>query len=167
VDPRLVSSFWSGKRVLVTGHSGFKGSWLCLWLASLGAEPVGFSAGVPTQPALFELSGMGSQMRSTEGDVRDSDAVLEVVERERPEIVFHLAAQPLVRRSLASPALTYQVNAMGTVNVLEGPVTNNRRMASRSSRTGLVPSALRRRNGTQLVHGAPVGSLAGTHATEG
>ena len=115
----MSSSFWRGKRVLVTGHSGFKGSWLCLWLASLGAEPVGFSAGVPTQPALFELSGMDSQMHSIEGDIRDADAVLEVVERKRPEIVFHLAAQSLVRRSLASPSLTYEVNAMGTVNVLE------------------------------------------------
>jgi len=119
VDPRLVSSFWRGKRVLVTGHSGFKGSWLCLWLASLGAEPVGFSDGSPTDPALFDLSGMRTQMRSIAGDVRDPEAVLRVVEQERPEVVFHMAAQALVRRSLASPALTYEVNAMGTVNVLE------------------------------------------------
>jgi CDP-glucose 4,6-dehydratase len=115
----LVSSFWRGKRVLVTGHSGFKGSWLCLWLASLGAEPVGFSDGSATDPALFDLSGMRTQMRSIAGDVRDPEAVLRVVEREQPEVVFHLAAQALVRRSLASPVLTYEVNAMGTVNVLE------------------------------------------------
>ena len=114
-----MSSFWRGKRVLVTGHSGFKGSWLCLWLASLGAEPVGFSDGSPTDPALFDLSGMRTQMRSIAGDVRDPEAVLRVVEQERPEVVFHMAAQALVRRSLASPALTYEVNAMGTVNVLE------------------------------------------------
>jgi CDP-glucose 4,6-dehydratase len=119
VDARLVSSFWQGKRVLVTGHSGFKGSWLCLWLVSLGAEPVGFSDGSPTDPALFDLSGMRPQMRSIEGDVRDAEAVLQVVECERPDVIFHMAAQSLVRRSLASPALTYQVNAMGTVNVLE------------------------------------------------
>jgi CDP-glucose 4,6-dehydratase len=119
VDPALVSSFWCGKRVLVTGHSGFKGSWLCLWLASLGAEPVGFSEGSPTDPALFDLSGMRTQMRSVAGDIREPEAVLRVVERERPEVVFHLAAQSLVRRSLASPVLTYEVNTMGTVNVLE------------------------------------------------
>jgi len=119
LDPALVSSFWQGKRVLVTGHSGFKGSWLCLWLARLGAEPVGFSQGSPTDPALFDLSGMRTQMRSIAGDVRDADSVLRVVERERPEVVFHMAAQALVRRSLASPVLTYEVNAMGTVNVLE------------------------------------------------
>lgn len=115
----MVSSFWRGKRVLVTGHSGFKGSWLCLWLASLGAEPIGFSDGPPTDPALFELSGMQTQMRSIAGDVRDAGALSRVVERERPEVVFHMAAQALVRRSQASPALTYEVNAMGTVNVLE------------------------------------------------
>lgn len=115
----MVTSFWCGKRVLVTGHSGFKGSWLCLWLASLGAEPVGFAEGVPTDPSLFELSGMHSRMRTIEGDIRDAGAVFEVVERERPEVVFHLAAQSLVRRSLTSPALTYEVNAMGTVNLLE------------------------------------------------
>ena len=105
--------------MLVTGHSGFKGSWLCLWLASLGAEPIGFSNGPPSDPSLSDLSGMRAQMHSIEGDIRDGDAVLRAVEQEQPEVVFHMAAQALVRRSLVSPALTYEVNAMGTVNVLE------------------------------------------------
>jgi CDP-glucose 4,6-dehydratase len=119
LDPAVVSSFWQGRRVLVTGHSGFKGSWLCLWLASMGAEPIGLSNGLPSDPALFELAGLDSQVRSVTGDVRDRDAVVELVERERAEVVFHMAAQSLVRRSQASPALTYEVNTMGTVNVLE------------------------------------------------
>ncbi|MGO9320176.1 MAG: CDP-glucose 4,6-dehydratase [Solirubrobacteraceae bacterium] len=108
-----------GRRVLVTGHTGFKGAWLSLWLQSLGAEVTGLARGVPTRPSLYELAEVGAHMRELEVDVRDGGAVLEVLRDARPEVVLHLAAQPLVRRSLRDPAMTYEVNVMGTVNVLE------------------------------------------------
>lgn len=115
VDP----GFWRGKKVLVTGHTGFKGSWLSLWLQSLEADLVGYSAGVPTTPSLFELAGIGEGMISVEGDVRDGAALEEVVARHRPEIVFHLAAQPIVRRSFRDPVETYETNVLGTVHLFE------------------------------------------------
>jgi CDP-glucose 4,6-dehydratase len=120
--PALVeidADFWMGRRVLVTGHTGFKGAWLSLWLQSLGAEVTGLARGVPTRPSLYELAGVGANMRELEADVRDRPAVIEALREARPEVVLHLAAQPLVRRSLREPALTYEVNVMGTVNVLE------------------------------------------------
>lgn len=110
---------WRDRRVLVTGHTGFKGAWLSLWLQSLGAHVVGLAPGTPTRPSLFELAGVGEHMSQHPVDVRDAQAVLEVVRAEEPEVVFHLAAQPMVRRSLLEPAMTYEVNVMGTVNVLE------------------------------------------------
>ncbi|TMK39929.1 MAG: CDP-glucose 4,6-dehydratase [Actinobacteria bacterium] len=115
VDP----SFWQGRRVLVTGHTGFKGAWLCLWLQSLGAEVVGLSAEVPTRPSLYELAAVGSGLQEATVDVRDFDALAAVIERHRPEVVVHMAAQPLVRRSLEDPRGTYETNVMGTVNVLD------------------------------------------------
>jgi len=105
--------------VLVTGHTGFKGGWLTLWLRSLGAEVTGFSLDVPTRPSLFELARVGEGVRSVVGDVRSFEAVRAAVAEARPEIVFHLAAQPLVRRSLREPLATYATNVMGTANVLE------------------------------------------------
>jgi CDP-glucose 4,6-dehydratase len=113
------SQFWAQRRVLITGHTGFKGAWLSLWLQSLGAELTGLSPGPPTQPSLYELAGVGAHMREHAVDVRDAGALCEAVEGARPEVVLHLAAQPMVRRSLFDPALTYEVNVMGTVNVLE------------------------------------------------
>ncbi|HEY6886273.1 MAG TPA: CDP-glucose 4,6-dehydratase [Solirubrobacter sp.] len=113
VDP----AFWRGKRVLLTGHTGFKGSWLALWLASMGAEVTGFSDIVPTEPSLFELARVGSDVRDLRGDVRDFEAVSQAVAG--AEIVLHLAAQPIVRRSFVAPRETYEVNVMGTVNVFE------------------------------------------------
>lgn len=111
--------FWRGKRVLVTGHTGFKGSWLCLWLHSLGAEVLGYSSGVPTQPSLFDTAGVGALVSSVEGDVADFATLRAAVEAHRPHVVFHLAAQSLVRHSYWEPLETFRTNVMGTVHVLE------------------------------------------------
>jgi CDP-glucose 4,6-dehydratase len=113
------SQFWAQRRVLITGHTGFKGAWLSLWLQSLGAELTGLSPGPPTQPSLYELAAVGANMSEHAVDVRDSGALRTALLDARPEVVLHLAAQPMVRRSLRDPALTYEVNVMGTVNVLE------------------------------------------------
>ena len=118
-DMALDERFWSGRRVLVTGHTGFKGSWLALWLASLGAEVTGFSTAPPSEPSLFELARVGDDVRSIVGDVRDARAVAAVFREADPSVVLHLAAQPLVRASYADPVGTYDVNVMGTANVLE------------------------------------------------
>ena len=118
----LDSQVWAGRRVLVTGHTGFKGAWLSLWLQALGAEVSGLAPGAPGapgEPSLYEAARVGDEMSSHRGDVRDYGAVRSVFERERPELVVHLAAQPLVRRSLREPRTTYEINVMGTVNVLE------------------------------------------------
>lgn len=111
--------FWRGKRVFVTGHTGFKGSWLSLWLQAMGADVHGFALTPPTRPALFDEAKVAEGMTSTIGDVRDYAAVLAAMESCRPEIVLHLAAQPLVRYSYHAPVETYAVNVMGTVHVLE------------------------------------------------
>jgi CDP-glucose 4,6-dehydratase len=119
-EPAAVrAAFWRGRRVLLTGHTGFKGAWLSLWLQRLGAEVTGFSSGVPTDPSLYALAGVADGMRSVEGDVRDHAAVARAVAAADPEVVLHLAAQPLVRRSFADPRLTYETNVMGTVNLLD------------------------------------------------
>jgi CDP-glucose 4,6-dehydratase len=115
VDP----DFWRGRRVLLTGHTGFKGAWLALWLRSLGASVTGFANGVPTQPSLYELAHVGDGIESIDGDVRDFDALAGALATTRPEVVIHMAAQSLVRPSLAEPRLTYEVNVMGTVNLLD------------------------------------------------
>lgn len=113
-------SFWRGRKVLVTGHTGFKGGWLTLWLSQLGAKVSGFSLEPPTQPSFFELIELESVMsRSIIGDIRDSAALEKVFREETPEIVFHLAAQPLVRASYSIPIETFEVNALGTAKVLE------------------------------------------------
>jgi len=111
--------FWSGKRVLLTGHTGFKGSWLSLWLQSVGARLVGYALEAPTEPALFELGRVAEGMISVSGDVRDEAHLRRVMEQHRPEIVFHLAAQPLVRESYRNPVDTFATNVMGTVHLLE------------------------------------------------
>ncbi len=115
IDP----SFWAGRRVLLTGHTGFKGAWLSLWLQSLGARVTGLSGGPPTQPSLYELAAVGAGMDELACDVRDGEAVARGLRSAGPEVVLHLAAQPLVRRSLRDPVLTYAVNVLGTVNLLE------------------------------------------------
>ncbi len=113
------NGFWAGKRVLVTGHTGFKGSWLSLWLQRLGAEVAGYSLEPPTEPSLFEVANVADGMCSVIGDIRDYSALRDVVSAHRPEIVFHLAAQALVRHSYRDPIETYGSNVMGTVNLLE------------------------------------------------
>src|ERR1700730_7118712 len=115
IDP----DFWAQRPVLVTGHTGFKGAWLSLWLQTLGAQVTGLAQAPPTSPSMYELAGVAANMREHPVDVRDAGAVREALAQAAPEIVFHLAAQPLVRRSLRDPAITYEVNVMGTVNVLE------------------------------------------------
>lgn len=113
------TAFWSGKRVLVTGHTGFKGGWLGFWLRHLGADVHGFSLAPPTTPSFFEVMGMGRHVNDQRGDVRDLTRVQAAVTSAAPDVVFHLAAQPLVRQSYADPVETYATNVMGTVHVLE------------------------------------------------
>jgi CDP-glucose 4,6-dehydratase len=110
---------YRGKRVLVTGHTGFKGSWLAEWLILLGAKVTGFALPPPTQPALFEDLNLAPRLRHLEGDVRDAETVRATVGEQAPDFIFHLAAQSLVRRSYREPLATYATNVMGTANVLE------------------------------------------------
>lgn len=118
--PALDPRFWRDRRVLVTGHTGFKGGWLSLWLQRLGSRVSGLSSGVPTDPSLYELARVGEEMADQiVADVRDAAAVARAIERVKPEIVIHMAAQSLVRRSFAEPQETFATNVMGTVNVLE------------------------------------------------
>ncbi|WP_461811336.1 CDP-glucose 4,6-dehydratase [Faecalimonas sp.] len=112
-------SFYKGKRVFVTGHTGFKGSWLCKMLVKSGALVTGYSLNPPTEPSLYEISGIGEDVQSVIGDIRDYDTLKNAYDKAKPEIVFHLAAQPIVRDSYKNPAYTYETNVMGTVNILE------------------------------------------------
>lgn len=111
--------FWQGKRVFVTGHTGFKGSWLCLWLEQLGAIVQGYALDSPTDVSLFEQANVATGMQSQISDIRDSEALASSIIRFQPEIVIHMAAQPLVRLSYAEPVETYSTNVMGTVHLLE------------------------------------------------
>ena len=111
--------FWQGKRVFLTGHTGFKGSWLSLWLVSLGAEVKGYALNPPTSPSLFNEAQVGSIIDSQIGDIRDQDVLYESMTSFNPDILFHMAAQPLVRHSYDAPIETYEVNVIGTAKVLE------------------------------------------------
>lgn len=113
------SNFYKDKRILITGHTGFKGTWMCQALLELGAHVTGYALQPPTEPSLYEITGMGDRIHSIEGDVRDLEHLLQVFEQSQPEIVIHMAAQPIVRESYVNPVYTYDVNVMGTVNVLE------------------------------------------------
>lgn len=115
----MKAAFWQGKRVFLTGHTGFKGGWLSLWLQQLGAEVTGYALEAPTTPSLFEVAGVARGMVSIIGDVRDGEALKRAMAQARPEIVIHMAAQPLVRYSYANPVETYATNVMGVVNLLE------------------------------------------------
>ena len=112
-------SFWSSKKVFITGHTGFKGSWLSLWLQQLGAEVTGYALPPPTNPSLFEFVKVRQGITSIVGDIRDGTQLTNVMQQAKPDIVIHLAAQPLVRRSYADPVETYSTNVMGTVHLLE------------------------------------------------
>lgn len=111
--------FYKGKKVLVTGHTGFKGSWMCRVLVNAGADVAGYSLKSPTSPALFDMCGVSDKMKSVIGDIRDLKNLDDLFSEFEPEIVFHLAAQPIVRDSYKDPVYTYETNVMGTVNICE------------------------------------------------
>jgi CDP-glucose 4,6-dehydratase len=115
----MFADTYQKRRVLVTGHTGFKGSWLCSWLLELGAQVAGFSLNVPTVPSNFEASQLRARLAHFEGDVRDRCALSRVIEVFKPDMIFHLAAQSLVRLSYDDPILTFETNTLGTLNVLE------------------------------------------------
>ena len=113
------SNFWKNKKVLLTGHTGFKGSWLSIWLKKLGAELIGFSKDIPTNPSLFEIARVSEGMTSITGNIEDFTAIQKVLKENKPEIVIHMAAQSLVRKSYEEPVNTFATNVMGTVNLLQ------------------------------------------------
>jgi CDP-glucose 4,6-dehydratase len=119
VTHKINKTFWGKKRVMITGHTGFKGSWLSLWLQTMGACVTGYSLSPPTRPSLFEAARVAEGMKSVTGDVRDFDHVTAVISEHKPEIIIHMAAQSLVRYSYKNPLETYTTNVIGTVNVLE------------------------------------------------
>jgi CDP-glucose 4,6-dehydratase len=120
----MSSPFWAGKRVFLTGHTGFKGSWLSLWLQSLGAEVTGYALKPPTSPNLFEIANVEKGIHSIIGDIRDLDHLKKAMKEANPDILIHMAAQPLVRYSYSNPVETYETNVMGTVHVLEAAREN-------------------------------------------
>ena len=111
--------FYKGKKILITGHTGFKGAWMCKALINAGAEVAGYALVAPTRPSLFEMCDLASKMNSIEGDIRDLAHLMTVFEEVKPEIVIHMAAQPIVRDSYKNPVYTYETNVMGTVNICE------------------------------------------------
>jgi len=115
----VIADFYKGKTVLVTGHTGFKGTWMCKVLNKLGSKVIGYSLDPSTDPNLYDISGVGSNIVSIIGDIRDLDNLLNVFETYLPEVVIHMAAQPLVGAGYSNPLTTYEINVMGTVNVLE------------------------------------------------
>jgi len=114
-----LSTIYRGKKVLITGHTGFKGSWLSVWLTELGANVIGYSLEPPSEPNMFETLNLKRKVTHIIGDIRDEDYLLSIFKKYQPEFVFHLAAQPIVRFSYEEPKLTYEINIMGTINVLE------------------------------------------------
>lgn len=119
MESMVDKGFWKGKKVFITGHTGFKGSWLCLWLHSLEADITGYSLPPPTDPCLYSLCRIDELLPSFTEDIRDGGKLKQALVSAQPEIVFHLAAQPIVRESYKNPAETYGINIMGTVNLLE------------------------------------------------
>jgi len=115
----MFENLYKGKRVLITGHTGFKGSWLCAWLLDLGSTVAGYSVDVPTEPSHFEALDLASRIEHIQGDVRNKRFLKEALNKFNPDIVFHLAAQPLVRESYENPILTFETNSLGTLNLLD------------------------------------------------
>ena len=149
-----LASFWGGRRVFITGHTGFKGGWLALWLARCGAQVRGYALAPPTEPNLFTLARVGNVVDDIRGDILDRPALEAAISAFAPEVVFHMAAQPLVRRSYADPLGTWMTNAMGTAYVLEavrqnalsarGGVRDHRQMLRESrARTSRIARAMR------------------------
>lgn len=112
-------NFYKNRKILVTGHTGFKGTWMCKVLTMMGADVTGYALKAPTNPSLFDMCGVASEINSVEGDIRDLEHLKKVFESVQPEIVIHMAAQPLVRESYQNPVYTYETNVMGTVNIME------------------------------------------------
>ena len=119
ISEKIFNNIFKNKKVFVTGHTGFQGSWLTLWLKSLGSEVIGYSLNLPSTPSLFKILKLENEITHIVGDVKDDLLLKKSMKKYKPDIVFHLAAQPLVRTSYQKPVETFQVNAMGTVNVLE------------------------------------------------
>lgn len=119
VNDMLDMEFYRGKKILITGHTGFKGAWLCKMLINAGANVSGYALDAPTDPSLFQICGLEKNMNSITGDIRDLDKLKKVFKEVQPELVFHLAAQPIVRDSYKDPVYTYETNVMGTVNICE------------------------------------------------
>ena len=115
----MVFSFYKGKKILVTGHTGFKGAWMTKLLLMRGAEVTGYALEPPTNPSVYDVLNLNDNINSFFGDIRDIENLKEVFKETQPEIVIHMAAQPLVRESYINPVYTYETNVMGTVNVLE------------------------------------------------
>lgn len=115
----MTLDFYRGRTVLITGHTGFKGSWMCKALSMYGANVIGYALEPPTKPSLFEIAALNDSVTSVIGDIRDRENLISVLQKYRPEIVIHMAAQPIVRESYANPAYTYETNVMGTVNICE------------------------------------------------
>src|SRR6185369_1861120 len=115
----LNRSFWKRRKVFLTGHTGFKGSWLALWLSAMKADITGYALAPPTQPNLFEQAEVGRVTRTIEGDIRDFNSLKSALAESRPDVVIHLAAQSVVRRGYSDPIETYSSNVMGTVHLLE------------------------------------------------
>lgn len=121
----MFQDIYKNKRVLITGHTGFKGSWLAVWLQSLGAEVAGFSLDIPTSPNHFELLGLDKKIKDYRGDIRDKNSLSKAIDDFKPQIIFHMAAQALVRKSYQDPAATFETNVMGMVNLLDLIRTRN------------------------------------------
>jgi len=152
---RIDPTFWLNRRVLVTGHTGFKGTYLCAWLAALGADIVGFAHPPRHAASLHALAGLDRRVDSVHGDVRERELLVSLVEREAPEVIFHLAAQPLVLTALKEPADTLDTNIQGTINILEAA----RRSTSVRSLVVVTSDKCYRPQERPLVETDPLGGL--------
>jgi len=113
------NDFWKNKKILLTGNTGFKGSWLSLWLKKLNTQVIGFSKSIPTQPSMFESANVNNVMTTVFADIRDQEKLSQTIEKFRPEIIIHMAAQSIVKKSYVEPHETYTTNVLGTLNLLE------------------------------------------------